>query len=203
MSTLSGCSKSTGRIETKLTIGNETNSVVLHVFEHFSHEILIGAPDAGLFNLVADLRTKTLKQIAKGSVEVVNTQESEEKRKEVGELDDHRIFARDRNDIGRINGAAHHIRIPPGTVPISVTPYRQSSATNELIRKLVSEMLAAGVVRPSVSPWAFPVTIAKKKDGSPRFCVDYRRLNAVTIDEHTPLPHIDDLLNRVANARVF
>ncbi|RWS24482.1 putative retrotransposon protein-like protein, partial [Leptotrombidium deliense] len=64
-------------------------------------------------------------------------------------------------------------------------------------------MLAANIIRPSTSPWAFPVTLAKKKDGSDRFCVDYRKLNAVTIDEHTPLPHIGDLLQRVAKARVF
>ena len=64
-------------------------------------------------------------------------------------------------------------------------------------------MLKAGVVRPSISPWSFPVTMVKKKDNSLRFCVDYRKLNSVTVTEHTPLPYIEDLLNRVANSCYF
>ena len=59
----------------------------------------------------------------------------------------------------------------------------------------VQQMLASDVIRPSNSPWASPVLMVKKKDGSLRFCVDFRQLNATTVKDAHPLPWIDDLLD--------
>ena len=64
-------------------------------------------------------------------------------------------------------------------------------------------MLTSSVIRPSNSPWASPVVMAKKKDGSLRFCVDFRQLNAATIKDAHPLPRIDDLLDALHEARWF
>jgi transposase InsO family protein len=64
-------------------------------------------------------------------------------------------------------------------------------------------MSKTGAISPSVSPWASPVVIVKKKDGQVRFCIDYRQLNAVTKGDVYPLPRIDDLLDALADARVF
>ena len=64
-------------------------------------------------------------------------------------------------------------------------------------------MLAENVVQESNSPWASPIVLAKKKDGSLRFCVDYRRLNAVTRKDVFPLPRIDDLLDKMRGKSVF
>jgi len=55
-----------------------------------------------------------------------------------------------------------------------------------------TEMLAAGVIEPSYSPWASLVCLAKKPDGSYRFCVDYRRVNAVSRKDTYPIPDIQD-----------
>ena len=64
-------------------------------------------------------------------------------------------------------------------------------------------MLRKGIIWPSASPYASPVLLVKKKDGSWRFCVDYRRLNTVTVKNKHPLPIIDELIDELASAQWF
>ena len=80
-------------------------------------------------------------------------------------------------------------------------PRRLGYARRKMLMELTRDMLRDGVIQPSTSPWAFPVVIAPKADGSPRFCVDYRRLNDITRKDSYPLPRTDDLLDRLGEAR--
>ena len=64
-------------------------------------------------------------------------------------------------------------------------------------------MLDQGVIEPSDSPWASPVVLVRKKDGSLRYCIDYRRLNSVTIKDSYPLPRIDESLDSLSNTKYF
>ena len=83
-------------------------------------------------------------------------------------------------------------------------PYRrQNTAVQREEMAQVQQMLASDVIRPSNSPWALPVVMVRKKDGSLRFCVDFRQLNAATIKDAHPLPRIDDLLDALHGARWF
>ena len=67
----------------------------------------------------------------------------------------------------------------------------------------VQQMLSSGVIRPANSPCASPVVMVKNKDGSLRFCVDFRQLNAATIKDAHSIPRIDDLLDVLHSARWF
>ena len=59
------------------------------------------------------------------------------------------------------------------------------------------------MIRPSQSPWASPITLAAKKDGSTRFCIDYRRLNAATEKDAYPVPLIQDIFDQLQGSTIF
>jgi hypothetical protein len=67
----------------------------------------------------------------------------------------------------------------------------------------IKDMANAGIIEPSYGPWSSPVVLVKKKDNSTRFCIDYRRLNDVTIKDSHPLPRIDDTLDALSGAKLF
>ena len=106
-------------------------------------------------------------------------------------------------ELGEISATEHRIQLLPGTRPISQQPYRAGPNAREFVAKEVDRMLRAGVVEPSDSPWASPVVLAPKKDGSLRFCIDYRRLNAVTKRDSYPLPRMDEYIDSLGEANVF
>ena len=82
-------------------------------------------------------------------------------------------------------------------------PRRLAPAGLRREQHCVKEMLTGGQIEPSDSPWASPVVLVTKKDGSTRFCVDYRRLNSMTVKNAYPLPRIDDSLRLLGNQQWF
>ncbi|KRZ81763.1 Retrovirus-related Pol polyprotein from transposon 17.6, partial [Trichinella sp. T8] len=105
-------------------------------------------------------------------------------------------------DLGRTSLVQHRIETG-GAQPVKLPPRRLPQAQRETVDRLIREMLHAGVIEPASGPWSSPVVLVRKKDGSPRFCVDYRRLNAVTRVDAQPIPRIDDTLDALAGAKWF
>ena len=87
--------------------------------------------------------------------------------------------------------------------PLRLQYRRQNPAVRREEMAQVQQMLSSGIIRPSNSHWASPVVMVKEKDGSLRFCVDFRQLNAEAVKDGHPIPHIDNLLNALHGARWF
>ena len=81
------------------------------------------------------------------------------------------------------------------STPVAVPPYRMTPAKKEILKKELDDLLARGIIEECESPYASPVVLVPKPDGSMRLCIDYRKLNAVTVPDTYPLPRMDDLLH--------
>lgn len=112
------------------------------------------------------------------------------------------VFAKNDLDLGRTDTVK--MKIDTGDhPPIRLRPYRTPMMNKPIVDKAIDDMLATGVIERSRSPWSFPIVIANKRDGSKRFCVDFRALNKITKPLSWPLPLIDDILARLGHCRFF
>ena len=112
------------------------------------------------------------------------------------------VFAVSSDDLGHTSLVTHQINTgssQPIRQPARRLPLHKRVETDTLLK----DMLKKGVIEPSSSPWTSPIVLVKKKDGSTRFCVDYRKPNEVTVKDSYPLPRIDDCLDALAGCSWF
>jgi len=97
----------------------------------------------------------------------------------------------------------HQIPLQNNANPINVRPYRYPQFQKQKIETQIRDMLSQGIIRPSSSSFSSPVLLVRKKDGTWRFCVDYRALNAITLKDRFPIPEIDELLDELYGTQYF
>ncbi|WVZ54253.1 hypothetical protein U9M48_005078 [Paspalum notatum var. saurae] len=97
----------------------------------------------------------------------------------------------------------HRILLKPDAQPVAVRPYRYPAAHKDELERQCAAMIDQGIVRRSDSLFSSPVLLVKKPDGSWRFCVDYRALNALTVKDAFPIPVVDELLDELHGAKFF
>jgi hypothetical protein len=112
------------------------------------------------------------------------------------------VFSWSEYDIGRAKNVDHRINTSD-TPPIKNPPYKAPVRQQQIINEKVQEMLDNDLIEPSYSPWSSPVVLIRKKDDSYRFCVDFRKLNHVTIKDAYPLPRMDETLNALTGSKYF
>lgn len=97
----------------------------------------------------------------------------------------------------------HRIPMEEGVRPINIRPYRYPLKHRDIIEQLVQEMLDWGIIQHSDSPYASPVVLVSKKDGSWRLCVDYRQLNQHTVRNKFPIPVLEELIDELGGSKIF
>lgn len=106
------------------------------------------------------------------------------------------------NQPGRTDVLQHTI-YTTNCVPIKQKPNRMSAAKQAIVEEQLKEMIDTRIVEPSHSGWASPVVLPPKKDGAHRFCVNYRKVNAVTETNAYPLPNINEILESLTGSSFF
>ena len=112
------------------------------------------------------------------------------------------LFAVSSTELGRTTVVEHSISTGDHS-PVRQAPRQVPFSLRGKVIQLIDEMLEQEVIVPSSSPWASPIVLVAKKDGSTTFCVDYRRLNSITKLDVFPLPRIDNSLDLLSGTRYF
>lgn len=97
----------------------------------------------------------------------------------------------------------HTIPLLPNAIPVNSKPYRYSPLHKDEIEKQVNELSAAGLITPGTSSFTSLVLLVHKKDGSWRFCMDYHKLNDITVKNRFPMPIINQILDELVGATYF
>ena len=113
----------------------------------------------------------------------------------------HDIFLLEKRDMGHTNATKHKIVLKdPDTPPFKEHFHRILPPQLDEVREHLKLMLDAGVIWPSNSPWYNAVVLVRKKDGLLRFCIDFRKLNSLTVKDSHPLPRICETLESLTGA---
>eukprot|EP00731_Ephydatia_muelleri_P006907 Em0003g1155a len=150
---------------------------------------------------VSGEKQKILKQLLNASGSTLLTEDQKEAFKSLVLQYADIFFCREDN-LGRTSKLCHSIDTGSAP-PIRQLVRRIPPAQRTLVKDLLDDMLHKDIIQPSQSPWASPIVLARKKDGSVRFCADYRKVNEVTRKDAYPLPRINGTLETLSDSKIF
>ncbi|GKB30114.1 putative reverse transcriptase domain-containing protein [Tanacetum coccineum] len=113
------------------------------------------------------------------------------------------VFPEDLPGLPSVRQVEFQIDLVPGVAPVARAPYRLARSEMEELSTQLRELSDKGFIRSSFSPWGAPVLFVKKKDGSFWMCIDYHKLNKLTVKNRYPLPRIDDLFDQLQGSSVY
>nr|GEY00008.1 putative reverse transcriptase domain-containing protein [Tanacetum cinerariifolium] len=113
------------------------------------------------------------------------------------------VFPEDLSGIPPARPVEFQINLVPGVVLVARAPYRLTPSEMKELAEQLQELSDKGFIRPNSSPWGAPVLFVKKKDGYFHMCIDYRKLNKLTVKNRYPLPRIDDLFDQLQGSSVY
>lgn len=105
-------------------------------------------------------------------------------------------------DLGKTDATMLNIRCT-SEIPVNYRPYRLSESEKQVTREIVRELLINNIIRESNSPYASPILLVKKKNNEYRLCIDYRKLNAITIKDKYSMPLIEEQIDKLGGNRYF
>ncbi|KAF9760592.1 Retrovirus-related Pol polyprotein from transposon, partial [Nosema granulosis] len=192
-------------------------SIKLYVVENMQEECILGIEDIRKLDLESVLIKKPTPSVymvgiveeestERNPSQVIDIGEPEFKEKSINKVrelvEEHReLFFGENRELTL--DVSHKIRLLENKGYIKPYNSRKSLRDHAIIKEEVDKFLEKGLIRESRSSYLSPVALTKKKDGSLRFCVDYRQLNKIVAKEEYPIPRIDDALDALGGARVF
>lgn len=192
-----------GVVQLPITLVDKTKLINVLVVPSMPHNLILGMDFWLEMGIVPDLKRDVWHFIEQPPLSMISSVQSEadldtgqvlqlrtildEKFKEMGE------------GIGHTSVVEHDII--SDSPPIKQRYYPVSPKKQQLIDEELTRMLEQDIIEPSSSGWSSPVLLVPKKDGSYRFCIDYRRLNAVTKRDAYPIPYVAAILDRLRNAK--
>ena len=196
---------SIGYISAPITLVDKTRIIDIIVLPGLSHKIILGIDFWKAMDIIPDLgqdvwhfvESNDLNQVA--SVQDIDHLTTLE-RSALDDLVKEKI-SKMGSGLGYCKVAEHEIVLEEGVRPIKQRYYPVSPYKQKFIDEEVEEMLRLGVIERSNSPWSSPVCLAKKKDGSFRFCIDFRKVNEHTKRDAYPIPYISSILDRLRDTR--
>ena len=188
---------------TLLNLGEETKHLPRVLEVGVVEQVESGVVEENKSNPIVQLPGNKVKHLAEmlnrmGSN--LSTEQAEQVKDVIMEYSD--VFTVPDGELGHTTLVQHEIDTG-NHQPIKQPPRRLPQAQREIADKEVEKMLSKGFIETSDSPWASPIVLVAKKDGSTRFCIDYRRLNDVTRKDSFPLPRIDETIESLAGAEWF
>lgn len=167
------------------------------VIDNFPEQLLLGVDNLSKINIKIHLKDNNGQpQYIIGSLNNSSSLETarEEIRRELATFESIR---------GPTPLTKHHIKIKSDCEPIKFRYAPRNPAMQEIIDQEIDKMLQDDVIEPSNSPWSSPIVIVKKKDKKYRFCIDFRKINKISEKDAYPLPHINQTLDKLRNAKII